>query len=123
MYITNARTSSIGEGEDSDVEESEKRDEEALDLLNEPLSKKSIVRLCCGFACFQQAWAVKNTLTTPLFKSLYGVRTEHVGYVWIAGPVSGLVVQPLLGRLSDVKGGRRRPLLVFGVSIMVFHGG
>ncbi len=121
MYITNDdKSSSIELEEDSAVEESEGRKVEALDSPNEQLSNKSILRLCCGIFCVQQAWAVKVSLTTPLFKSLYGLRTQHVGYIWVAGPVSGLVVQPLLGRLSDVKGGRRKPLLVFGVSFVMF---
>lgn len=41
--------------------------------------------------------------------------------VWIAGPLSGLIVQPVIGVLSDEntsKWGRRRPMMVLGAAIV-----
>lgn len=41
--------------------------------------------------------------------------------VWIAGPLSGLIVQPVIGVLSDEntsKWGRRRPMMVLGAAVV-----
>lgn len=41
--------------------------------------------------------------------------------VWIAGPLSGLIVQPVIGVISDEntsKWGRRRPMMVLGAAIV-----
>lgn len=35
----------------------------------------------------------QTVLTTPLFRDVYGVDPADLGYVWVAGPLSGLVVQ------------------------------
>ena len=46
------------------------------------------------------AGAVQIAFTTPLFLAL-GIPDWAVNFVWIAGPVSGLVVQPIVGVISD----------------------
>lgn len=35
-------------------------------------------------------------LTTPLFRDVYGVDTADLGFVWLAGPLSGLLVQVIV---------------------------
>lgn len=35
----------------------------------------------------------QTVLTTPLFRDVYGVDSADLGFVWLAGPLSGLVVQ------------------------------
>jgi maltose/moltooligosaccharide transporter len=69
--------------------------------------------IACGFWGLQQAWAVKSLQTTPLFRKTYGVALANVGFVWLAGPISGLIVQPAVGSFSD-RSGRRAPFLLFG---------
>ncbi|CAO3627976.1 unnamed protein product [Mucor hiemalis] len=59
---------------------------------------------------------------TPYLLSL-GLSKSHMSLVWIAGPLSGLIMQPVVGVLSDScksKWGRRRPFLVGGSIIVVF---
>lgn len=59
---------------------------------------------------------------------LLGMSSRLVSLAWLAGPLSGLVMQPLVGRLSDrccSKLGRRRPYLIAGsiltsVSLLMF---
>jgi solute carrier family 45 protein 1/2/4 len=57
---------------------------------------------------------------TPYLLNL-GLTKSSTSLVWIAGPLSGLVVQPVVGVIADEsksKWGRRRPLMVVG-SIIV----
>lgn len=50
-----------------------------------------------------------------------GLSKSNTSMVWIAGPLSGLIVQPIIGVLSDEntsKWGRRRPMMVLGAAIV-----
>ncbi|CAM9771086.1 unnamed protein product, partial [Phaeothamnion confervicola] len=53
----------------------------------------------------------------PIFKDRYGVDTGDLGYVWIAGPLSGFIVQPVVGVLSD-RSGQRRAFFLSGALVM-----
>lgn len=51
-----------------------------------------------------------------------GLSKSLMSLVWIAGPVSGLIAQPIFGSLSDrctIKWGRRRPFLVGGTIVTI----
>lgn len=48
----------------------------------------------------QVVWSLELAYGTPYLLSL-GLSKEATGYVWIAGPLSGLIMQPVLGSLSD----------------------
>lgn len=53
---------------------------------------------------------------SPYLRSL-GLTTELIALVWLAGPLSGLLIQPLVGAISDkstYKLGRRRPFIIVG---------
>lgn len=53
---------------------------------------------------------------TPYLLQL-GLTKSKTSLVWIAGPLSGLIIQPLIGVIADrsrSKWGRRRPFMVFG---------
>ncbi|KAK1837293.1 major facilitator superfamily domain-containing protein [Podospora conica] len=65
-------------------------------------------------------WGVEMTYCTPYLLSL-GLSKGQTSLVWVAGPLSGLIVQPIVGVLADEstsKWGRRRPIIVVG-SILV----
>ncbi|KAL5612331.1 hypothetical protein BROUX41_000135 [Berkeleyomyces rouxiae] len=65
-------------------------------------------------------WGVEMTYCTPYLLNL-GLSKSTTSLVWIAGPLSGLIVQPIIGALADEstsKYGRRRPVIVAG-SIIV----
>jgi solute carrier family 45 protein 1/2/4 len=58
---------------------------------------------------------------SPYLISL-GLSTSHVALVFLAGPFSGLVVQPLVGSLADSstsRWGRRRPYILAGCLLCV----
>lgn len=73
----------------------------------------------------QFGWALQLSLLTP-YTQLLGVAHQWAAIVWLCGPISGLLVQPLAGYYSDKctsRFGRRRPFIAVGsclVAIAVF---
>jgi len=66
-----------------------------------------------AFIGVQLAWAIQIGYATPQLRTL-GISDALVGVVWLAGPLSGIIVQPVVGVWSDhVR--ERRPFLVGGV--------
>jgi solute carrier family 45 protein 1/2/4 len=60
------------------------------------------------------------TYCTPYLLSL-GLTKSNTSLVWIAGPLSGLLVQPIVGAIADEsrsKWGRRRPFIVVGAVVV-----
>jgi len=69
-----------------------------------------------GFLGLQFAWQMRIILSAPVTEGL-GASPFIYGLIWLAGPFTGMVVQPLIGALSDntkSRFGRRRPYLFFG---------
>ena len=69
-----------------------------------------------GFFGIQLAFALQNANMSRIFQSL-GSSVDDLAFLWIAGPVTGLIVQPLIGHYSDRtwgRFGRRRPYFVAG---------
>ncbi|KAJ1675816.1 hypothetical protein EV182_000505 [Spiromyces aspiralis] len=75
--------------------------------------------LTVGFAGLQFLWTVEMGYGSPYLLSL-GLKKSLTSLVWLAGPLSGLVTQPLIGALSDrcrSRYGRRRPFII-GASVV-----
>ena len=69
-----------------------------------------------GFFGIQMAFALQNANVSRIFQSL-GSNVDDLAFLWIAGPVTGLLVQPLIGHYSDRtwgRFGRRRPYFAVG---------
>ena len=69
-----------------------------------------------GFFGLQFAWQMRIILSGPVTEGL-GASPFIYGLIWLAGPFTGMVVQPLIGNMSDrtnTKFGRRRPYLLGG---------
>ncbi|KAL7789447.1 major facilitator superfamily domain-containing protein [Trichoderma ceciliae] len=65
-------------------------------------------------------WGVEMTYCTPYLLSL-GLSKSNTSLVWIAGPLSGLIVQPVVGVVADESKspwGRRRPLMLAGAIVV-----
>ena len=83
------------------------------------MKKFSVVQLlnfCLGFFGLQFAWQMRIILSGPVTESL-GASPFLFGIIWLAGPVTGIVVQPIIGALSDhtqTPIGRRVPYLLGG---------
>ncbi|KAK5119968.1 hypothetical protein LTR85_007044 [Meristemomyces frigidus] len=69
----------------------------------------------------QFCWGTEMTYASPYLLSL-GLSKSKLSLVWVAGPLSGLVMQPVIGMISDKstsKYGRRRPFMVMGTAAVV----
>ena len=69
-----------------------------------------------GFFGLQFAWQMRIILSGPVTEGL-GASPFIYGLIWLAGPFTGMVVQPVIGALSDKTKspfGRRTPYLVGG---------
>ncbi|MDR4987677.1 MAG: MFS transporter [Bacteroidales bacterium] len=69
-----------------------------------------------GFLGIQFGFALQNANVSRIFETL-GAQVEAIPILWIAAPVTGLIVQPIVGYMSDntwTRLGRRRPYFLFG---------
>jgi maltose/moltooligosaccharide transporter len=69
-----------------------------------------------GFFGIQVAFGLQNANVSRIFQSLGG-SVDNLAFLWIAGPVTGLLAQPLIGFFSDRTWGplgRRRPYILAG---------
>lgn len=69
-----------------------------------------------GFLGIQIGFALQNANVSRIFETL-GAKVENIPILWIAAPVTGLVVQPIVGYFSDRtwnRLGRRRPYFLVG---------
>ena len=75
-----------------------------------------LLNFCLGFFGLQFAWQMRIILSGPVTENL-GADPFIYGLIWLAGPFTGMVVQPIIGILSDKTispFGRRRPYLLGG---------
>lgn len=80
-----------------------------------------LLNISVGFLGIQFAWAIQNGQMGPLLERL-GSDPQMLGLINCAGPVTGVLVQPIVGALSDRCGlpmGRRRPFLLLGAILTV----
>lgn len=77
-----------------------------------------VASVACGV---QFGWALQLSLLTPYVQEL-GIPHAWAGLVWLCGPAAGLLVQPLVGHLSDRcsggRYGRRRPFIAAGAALI-----
>ncbi|KAL9245503.1 hypothetical protein vseg_019147 [Gypsophila vaccaria] len=68
----------------------------------------------------QFGWALQLSLMTPYIQ-LLGVPHKWASFIWLCGPISGLVVQPVVGFTSDrlvSRFGRRKPFIATGSALI-----
>jgi len=81
-----------------------------------PLSFWQIWNMSFGFLGIQFGFALQNANVSRIFETL-GADIDNIPLLWIAAPVTGLIVQPIIGHMSDKtwnKLGRRRPYFLVG---------
>ncbi len=69
-----------------------------------------------GFLGIQFGFALQNANVSRIFETL-GAKIDAIPILWIAAPITGLVVQPIIGHMSDKtwgRLGRRRPYFLSG---------
>lgn len=80
------------------------------------LSFWQIWNMSFGFLGIQMGFALQNANVSRIFETL-GAPIESIPILWIAAPVTGLIVQPIIGHYSDktwTRLGRRRPYFLAG---------
>ncbi len=85
---------------------------------NKPmLSVKQIVNMSVGFLGIQFAFGLQNANMSRIFQTL-GAAIDDIPILWIAAPLTGLIIQPVIGHMSDKtwspRFGRRRPFFLIG---------
>ncbi|GAA6008478.1 hypothetical protein JCM11491_004493 [Sporobolomyces phaffii] len=85
------------------------------------LSWWDLLTLTLGPAGAQLAWTVELAYGTPYLVEELGLSKPATALVWIAGPLSGLVVQPLVGAYSDRSTSkyRRRQYVALSAAVIV----
>jgi maltose/moltooligosaccharide transporter len=80
------------------------------------LSFWQIWNMSFGFFGIQFGFALQNANVSRIFETL-GAKVEDIPILWVAAPVTGLIVQPIIGHMSDRtwnRLGRRRPYFLSG---------
>lgn len=87
------------------------------DLVPKPhLSFWQIFNMSFGFLGIQFGFALQNSNASGILRN-YGADVEHLSWFWLAAPLVGLIVQPIVGYYSDKtwnRLGRRRPYFLAG---------
>ncbi len=85
--------------------------------MNKPrLSFWQIWNMSFGFLGIQFGWGLQMTNMSPIYKYL-GASDEQIPLLWLAAPLTGFLVQPIIGAMSDRTWGplgRRRPYFLVG---------
>ncbi len=81
------------------------------------LSIAQIINMSVGFLGIQFAFGLQNANVSRIFQTL-GAKIDEIPILWIAAPLTGLILQPIIGHMSDKtwlgKLGRRRPYFMVG---------
>jgi maltose/moltooligosaccharide transporter len=86
-------------------------------MQNKPrLSFWQIWNMSFGFLGIQFGWGLQIANMSPIYKYLHAEESS-LPYLWLAGPITGLLIQPIIGSMSDRtwnRLGRRRPYFLVG---------
>jgi maltose/moltooligosaccharide transporter len=80
------------------------------------LSFWQIWNMSFGFLGIQFGWGLQMANMSSIYQFL-GAEESQLAYLWIAAPLTGLIVQPIIGHMSDRtwnRFGRRRPYFLVG---------
>src|ERR671919_2165392 len=80
------------------------------------LSFWQIWNMSFGFLGIQFGWGLQIANMSPIYKYLHAEESQ-LPYLWLAGPITGLIIQPIIGSMSDRtwnRLGRRRPYFLVG---------
>ncbi|WP_316823381.1 MFS transporter [Pedobacter gandavensis] len=90
--------------------------EKKITLSKPRLSPLQIFNMSAGFFGIQFGFALQNGNASRILQT-YGADVEHLSLFWLAAPLTGMIVQPIIGYYSDKtwnRFGRRRPYFLIG---------
>lgn len=85
-------------------------------MKKEHLNIVQLWNMSFGFMGIQFGWGLQMTNMSAIFEHL-GAQAHEIPILWIAAPITGLIVQPIIGNMSDHTWGplgRRRPYFLIG---------
>nr|XP_027092334.1 sucrose transport protein SUC8-like [Coffea arabica] len=85
-----------------------------------PQPVRNLIMVAAIAAGIQFGWALQLSLLTP-YVQLLGISHKLAPIIWLCGPISGMLVQPMVGYYSDnctSRFGRRRPFIAAGASLV-----
>ncbi|HTD99590.1 MAG TPA: MFS transporter [Mucilaginibacter sp.] len=86
-------------------------------ILQKPkMSFWQIFNMSFGFLGIQFGFALQTGNASRILQT-FGADVEHLSWFWLAAPITGMIVQPIIGHYSDrtwTKLGRRRPFFLTG---------
>jgi maltose/moltooligosaccharide transporter len=88
-------------------------------MIKPRLSLAQIINMNVGFFGIQYSFGLQQSNMTPIYSYL-GADEGALPLLWLAGPVTGLVVQPIIGAMSDrtvTRWGRRTPYFLIGAIV------
>lgn len=88
-----------------------------MSLSKPRLSFWQIINMNVGFFGIQYSFGLQQSAVNPIYDFL-GAKPDEIPWLNLAGPLTGLLVQPIIGALSDKtwhpKFGRRKPFFFIG---------
>jgi len=72
------------------------------------------------------ALSIQIAVLSWILRTKYNLEIDQIGIVWAAGPIAGILGQPIIGLISDKVwfwGGRRKPFIIIGgilAALMIF---
>ena len=85
--------------------------------MDKPLrTLPQLLNMSLGFLGIQFGWGLQMANMSPIYEYL-GAHADQLPYLWLAAPITGLLVQPIIGHASDRTWGslgRRRPYFLTG---------
>ena len=80
------------------------------------MSFAQILSMSMGFLGIQMGFALQNANASRILQT-FGAGVDHLSWFWIVAPLTGMIVQPIVGHYSDrtwCRLGRRRPYFLAG---------
>ncbi len=86
-------------------------------MAQQPVRFGTVWNMNFGFLGIQFGWALQMANMSAIYEYL-GASADQIPMLWLAAPLTGLIVQPIIGHLSDrtwsPRLGRRRPYFLAG---------
>jgi Na+/melibiose symporter-like transporter len=85
--------------------------------IQKNLTKSFFIILGLPSTAMGFALSIQIAVLSWILRTKYGLEIHEIGFVWAAGPIAGIIGQPIIGLISDkiwFWGGRRRPFIIIG---------